>query len=94
MFNNYIPSTEICARDITSTLIMANQNKKEIDICLQHLEKMLKKIYSGRQLECSNSNQRKIDHKIKGVNDDNGETQKEEENITQDDRKTEHETGM
>ena len=30
---------------------------------------------------------------MKGVNDDNRETQKEE-NITEDDRKTENETGM
>ena len=30
---------------------------------------------------------------MKGVNDDNGETQKEE-NITEDDRKTENETGI
>ena len=37
------------------------------------------------------ADQHKIDHRIKGVNDDNGETQ-EEENITQDDRKAGHET--
>ena len=42
-------------------------------------------------MECNNSSQHKIDHKIKGVNDDNRETQ-EEENITQDERKTENET--
>ena len=51
---------------------------------------MLRKVYPGRQVECINSNQHKIDHKIKGVNDDNGET-REEENITQDERKTENE---
>ena len=56
-----------------------------------HLEKMLRKVYPGRQIECSNSSQHKIDHKIKGVNDPNGETQ-EEENATQDDRKAENET--
>ena len=52
---------------------------------------MLGKVYPSRQGECNNSSQHKIDHKIKGVNDDNGETQ-EEGNITQDDRKTENET--
>ena len=67
-----------------------DQNEKEIDICDQHMEKMLRKAYPGRQVECINSSQHKIDHKIKGVNDDNGESQ-EEENITQDDRKTENE---
>ena len=68
-----------------------DQNKKEIDICDQHLEKMLRKVYPGRQMECSNSSQHEIYHKIKGVNDHNGETQ-EEENVTQDDRKAENET--
>ena len=63
----------------------------EIDICDQHLEKMLRKVYPGRQMECSNSSQHEIYHKIKGVNDHNGETQ-EEENVTQDDRKAENET--
>ena len=48
---------------------------------------MLRKVCPGRQLECKNSSQHKTDHKIKGLNDGNGETQ-EEENITQDDRKT------
>ena len=52
---------------------------------------MLRKVYPGRQVQCDNSSQDKIDHKIKGVNDDNGETQ-EEGNITRDDRKTENET--
>ena len=70
---------------------MGDQNEKEIDICDEHMEKMLRKIYPGRQVECINSSQHKIDHKIKGVNDDNGETQ-EKENITQDDTKTENET--
>ena len=51
---------------------------------------MLRKVYPRRQGECNNSSQHKIDHKIKGVNDDNGETQ-EEGNITQDDRRTENE---
>ena len=69
----------------------ADQNKKEIDICDQHLEKMPRRVYPGRQMQCSNSSQHKIDHKIKGVNDHNGETQ-EEENVTQDDRKAENET--
>ena len=68
-----------------------NQNEKEIDICDQHMEKMLRKIYPGRQVEYINNSQHKIDHKIKEVNDDNGETQ-EKENITQDDTKTENET--
>ena len=66
-----------------------DQNEKEIDICDQHLEKMLRKVYSGRQVEYNNSSEHKIDHKIKGVSDDNGETQ-EEENVTQDDRKAEN----
>ena len=56
----------------------ADQNEKEIDICDQHLEKMLRKVYPGRQMECSNSSQHKIDHKIKGINDHCGETQEEE----------------
>ena len=60
---------------------LVDQNEKEIGICDQHLEKMLKKIYPGRQVECNNSSQHEIDHKIKGVNDDTGENQ-EEENIT------------
>ena len=55
------------------------------------MEKMLRKIYPVRQVEFINSSQHKIDHIIKAVNDDNGETQ-EEENITQDDRKTEIQT--
>ena len=32
----------------------ADQNEKEIDICDQHLEKMPRKVYPGRQMECSN----------------------------------------
>ena len=68
----------------------ADENENEIDICDQHLEKMLREVYPG---ECKNSSQHKIDNKIKGVNDDNGETQ-EEENITQDDNKTKRNTGM
>ena len=59
----------------------ADQKEKEIDICDQLLEKMLNKVYLGRQVECNNSSQHKIDKKIKGVNDDNGETQ-EKESIT------------
>ena len=51
----------------------ADQNEKEIDVCDQHLEKMLRKVYPGRQMECSNRT-------------------KEEENVTQDDRKAENET--
>ena len=69
----------------------ADQNEKETDVCDQHLERMLSKVYSGRQVERNNSSQHKIDHKIKGVNDHHGETQ-EEENFTQDDRKTENKT--
>ena len=69
----------------------ADQNEKEIDVCDQHLERMLRKVYPGRHLECNNSSQHNIDHKIKGVNDHNGKTQ-EEENFTQDDRKTENKT--
>ena len=42
-------------------------------------------------MERSNSSKREIDHKIKGVNDHNGET-REEENVIQDDRKAENET--
>ena len=68
----------------------ADQNEKEINICERHMEKMLRKVYPGRQVECINSSQHKIEHKIIGVNDDNGETQ-EEENITQGDRKTSNE---
>ena len=52
----------------------ADENEKEIDTSGQHLEKILRKVYLGRQIECSNNSQHKIDHKIKGVNDDNGET--------------------
>ena len=51
---------------------------------------MLRKVYPGRQVECNNSSQHKIDHTTKGVNDENRKTQ-EEENITLDDRKTENE---
>ena len=32
----------------------ADQNEKEIDICDQYLEKMLRKLYPGRHMECSN----------------------------------------
>ena len=67
----------------------ADQKEKEIDICDQLLEKMLSKVYLGRQVECNNSSQHKIDKKIKGLDDGNRETQ-EEESITQDDRKTEN----
>ena len=63
----------------------ADQNKKEIDIFDKQLEKMLRKVYPGRQVECNNSSQHKIDHKTKGVNDDKRETQ-EEGNIAQDNR--------
>ena len=69
----------------------AYQKEKKIDISDQHFEKMLGKVYQSRQVECNNSSQHKIDYKIKGVNNDSGETQ-EEENMTQDDRKTENET--
>ena len=69
----------------------ADQNEKEIDICDQHLEKMPRKVYPGRQIECSNSSQHETNHKIKGVNNHNGETQ-EEETVTQYDRKAENET--
>ena len=44
----------------------ADQNKKEIGICGQYLEKMLIKVYPGRQIECNNSSQPKIDHKKRG----------------------------
>ena len=54
--------------------------------------KMLRKVFPGEQVGCNNSSQHKIDHKIKGLNDGNRGTQKEEENITQDGRKTENET--
>ena len=60
----------------------ADKNEKEIDICDQHMEKMFRKVYPGRQVECINIGQYKKDNKIKGVNDDSGETQ-EEENIAQ-----------
>ena len=68
----------------------ADQNENEVDICDPHLEKMLRKLYPGRQEECNNGSQHKIDHKIKRVNDHDGETQKE--NVTEDDRKAENET--
>ena len=48
---------------------LADQNEKEIEICDQHFEKMLRKV---RQIECSNSSQHKINHKQKGVNDHHG----------------------
>ena len=54
------------------------------------MEKILRKVYPGRQVECNVSSQHKVDHKMKGVKDDNGETP-EEEKITQDDRKIENE---
>ena len=70
----------------------ADQNEKtKNDIYDQHVEKMLKKLYSGRQVECINSSKHKTNHRIKGVNDDNGEPH-EEDNVTQDDRETENET--
>ena len=84
------PEVQRFVREILPVLqSWADQNEKEIDICDQHLEKMLRKVYSGRQVEYNNSSEHKIDHKIKGVSDDNGETQ-EEENVTQDDRKAEN----
>ena len=52
----------------------ADQDEKEINICDQHLEKMLRKVYPGRQMECSNGSQHETDRKIKGVNNHNGET--------------------
>ena len=57
-------------KDILPTLkSCADQNQNAIDICDQHLEKMLRKVYPGRQIECNNRTQHKIDHKFKGVND-------------------------
>ena len=51
------------------------------------------KVYPCRQVECNKSSHKnKIDHKIKWVNNDNGETQKEGENMTYNDSKTEIET--
>ena len=67
------PSTEISEEILPVLQSGVDQNKKEIDICDQHLEKMLGKVYPGRQKECNNSSQHKVDHKIKGVNDDIGE---------------------
>ena len=43
----------------------ADQNKKEIDICDQHLEKILSKVYPVRQAECNISSKHKTDPKIK-----------------------------
>ena len=63
----------------------ADQNEKEIDICDQHLEKMLRKVYQD-------NSRHKIDHKIKGVNDDNKRETQEEGNTAQDNRQTENET--
>ena len=83
------PQVQRFVQEIPVLQSWADQNEKEIDICDQHLEKMLRKVYSGRQVEYNNSSEHKIDHKIKGVSDDNGETQ-EEENVTQDDRKAEN----
>ena len=37
-----------------------DQNEKEIDICDQNV------VYPGRQVECNNTSQHKIDHKING----------------------------
>ena len=81
---------DLCQRYLLQS--WADQNKKEIDICDQHLEEMSRKVCPGRQVKCSNSSQHKIDHKIKGVNDDKRETQ-EEGNIAQDNnRQAENET--
>ena len=85
------PQVQRFVQEIPVLQSWADQNEKEIDICDQHLEKMLRNVYPGRQMECSNSSQHEIDHKIKEVNDHNGETQ-EEENVTQDDRKAENKT--
>ena len=52
------------------------------------MEKILRKVDPGRQVECKIKGQHKINCKIKRVNDDNGKT-REEENMTQDYRKTE-----
>ena len=85
------PQVQIFVQEILPVLqSWADQNEKEIGICDQYLEKMLIKVYPDRQIECSNSSQPKIYHK-KGVNDHNGETQKEE-NVTQDNKKAENET--
>ena len=86
------PQVQRFAREILAVLqSWADQNEKGIDICYQHLGKMLRQVYPGRQMKCSNSSKKERDHKIKGVNDHNGETQ-EEENVTQDYRKAENET--
>ena len=86
------PQVQRFVREILAVLqSWADQNEKGIDICDQHLAKMLRKVYPGRQVECNKSSRHKIDHKIKGVNDDKRETQ-EEGNIAQDNRQTENKT--
>ena len=55
------------------------------------MEKILRKIYPGRQIEFNIRSQQKIDRKIKGVKDDDGKN-RENENIPQNDRKTEIKT--
>ena len=84
------PQVQRFVREILPVLqSWADQNKKEIDMRDQHLEKMLlRKVYPGRQIECNNSSQQEMNHKIKGVNDHHGKTE-EEENVTQDDMKAE-----
>ena len=52
---------------------------------------MLRMVYPGRQVECNKSSQHKLDYKMKRVNDEKRETKKEEENITQNDKKTKRE---
>ena len=67
------PQVQRFVQEILPVLqLWADQNEKEIDICDQYLEKMLRKVYPGRQMECSNRT-------------------KEEENVTQDNKKAENE---
>ena len=50
------PQVQRFVREILPVLqSWADQNEKGIDICYQHLGKMLRKVYPGRQMECSNS---------------------------------------
>ena len=58
------PQVQRFVQEILPVLqLWADQNEKEIDICDQYLEKMLRKVYLGRQMEYSNSSQHEIDHK-------------------------------
>ena len=54
-------------RDLSERYLLqscADQNENERNVCEQHLEKISRQVFPVRQVECNNSSQYKINHKI------------------------------